>query len=75
VRIVLVTLTLLVLVALLRGVVRATVVYEFERGLRYVRGKFEGILPPGFYWSVRHLSEIRKVDTRQVFAAITGRRC
>ena len=58
--------------ALFRALVRPVVVYEFERGLRYTRGKFSGILAPGFYWSVQHLSDVRKVDIRPVFAPVAG---
>ena len=71
-QIVLALLVLLLLVALFRAAFRPVVVYEFERGLRYARGRFTGILEPGFYWSVQHLSEIRKVDIRPVFAAVAG---
>jgi regulator of protease activity HflC (stomatin/prohibitin superfamily) len=62
----------LLLAAVFRAAVQPVVVYEFERGLRYARGKFTGILDPGFYWSVKHLSEIRKVDIRPVVAAVAG---
>lgn len=72
VRIVLALLVLLLLVVLLRGMFRPVVVYEFERGLRYARGKFRGIVAPGFYWSIQPLSEVRKVDIRPVFAAVAG---
>ena len=49
-RIVLALIVLVVLVALIRGAIRPVVVYEFERGLRYTRGKFIGVLGPGLYW-------------------------
>ena len=65
-------LVLLLLVVLLRGVIRPVVVYEFERGVRYVRGKFTGVLNPGLYWSIHPVSEIRKVDTRPIFALVPG---
>jgi regulator of protease activity HflC (stomatin/prohibitin superfamily) len=71
-QIVLTLLVLILLVALLRMAFRPVVVYEFERGLRYARGKFTGILGPGLYWSITHLSEIRKVDIRPVFAPVAG---
>jgi regulator of protease activity HflC (stomatin/prohibitin superfamily) len=71
-RIILALLVVLLLAVLLRGIAQPVVVYEFERGLRYVRGKFKGVLEPGFYWSVQRLSEIRKVDIRPVVAPVAG---
>ena len=65
-------LVVLILAALVRATFRPVVVYEFERGLRYASGKFTGILQPGLYWSVGHLSEVRKVDIRPVVAPIAG---
>ena len=65
-------LILLLFAVLIRMAFRPVVVYEFERGLRYARGRFIGILEPGLYWSFQHLSEVRKVDIRPVFAPVTG---
>ena len=47
-------------------------VLEFERGLRYVRGRFKGVLGPGQYrtWSVTTL--IRKIDIRPKIASVAG---
>ena len=70
--IVLAALAILLIVALVRAIFRPVVVYEFERGLRYARGKFTGVLHPGLYWSVKHLSEVRKVDIRPVFESVAG---
>jgi hypothetical protein len=44
-RIVLAILGLLLLVAVFRAAFRLVVVYEYERGLRYARGKFTGLGP------------------------------
>ena len=65
-------LALLLVIVVLRRVVRAVVVFEFERGLRYARGKFTRVVGPGLYWAVRPLSDIRKVDIRPVFATVAG---
>ena len=70
--IVLALLVVLLLMFLLREVFRPIVVYEFERGLKYASGKFVGILEPGLYWTIHNLSEVRKVDIRPVFAAVSG---
>ena len=71
-QILLATLVLLLFIAVVRAALRPVVVYEFERGLRYARGKFTGILAPGVYWPMQPLSEVRKVDIRPVFAVVPG---
>jgi len=53
------------------GVRRATV-FEFERGLKYVRGIFQAILPPGQHWYLPVFTTVRKVDIRPRVASITG---
>jgi regulator of protease activity HflC (stomatin/prohibitin superfamily) len=53
------------------GLRRATV-YEFERGLKYVQGKFQAVIPPGQYWYLPWFTSVRKVDVRPRFAAVTG---
>ena len=63
-----------VLLALLvvRTAVRTVTVYEYERGLRYARGRYRGILDPGLYWHVSGLSIVRKVDLRPSFISVPG---
>ena len=51
---------------------RRTTVYEFERGLKYIRGKFRVVLPPGQYWYWPWFTAVRKLDVRPRFASITG---
>jgi regulator of protease activity HflC (stomatin/prohibitin superfamily) len=53
------------------GLRRATV-YEYERGIKYTRGKFQAVIPPGQYWYLAWFTTIRKVDVRPRFASITG---
>ena len=45
------TLLVVVLVLLTVAVVRLTktTVFEYERGLKFTRGHFKGVLPPGMY--------------------------
>ncbi len=57
---------------ILLSLIRAVTVYEFERGLKYKRGRFQGLLGPGLYWLFKPFSEIQKVDIRPAFASITG---
>ncbi len=63
---------LLGLVLLASRSVGSTTVYEFERGLRFSRGRFSGVLGPGIYWHLRRFTRIQKVDTRPAHVAVTG---
>jgi regulator of protease activity HflC (stomatin/prohibitin superfamily) len=51
---------------------RRTTVYEYERGIKYTRGKFQLVVPPGQYWYLPWFTAIRKVDVRPRFASIAG---
>jgi regulator of protease activity HflC (stomatin/prohibitin superfamily) len=50
----------------------STTVYEFERGLRYRRGRFVGVLEPGVYWATRRYGRISKVDVRPYYLVVPG---
>lgn len=66
---------LVVLLALLylagRQFQRVTV-YEFQRGLKYVGGRFKAVLPPGQYWTYRPTTFIDLVDIRRAFLPVQG---
>lgn len=47
-------------------------VFEFERGLRYRRGRFVGVLEPGVYWITGRYGRISKVDVRPSYLIIPG---
>ncbi len=47
-------------------------VYEFERGLRYRRGRFAGTLPPGTHWVARRVGSITKIDVRPYVLTVPG---
>jgi regulator of protease activity HflC (stomatin/prohibitin superfamily) len=49
-----------------------TTVFEFERGLRYRRGRFVGVLEPGVYWVTRRYGRISKVDVRPYYLVVPG---
>src|SRR5581483_10921295 len=57
---------------LLRWSVRTVTVYEYERGLRYTRGRFRGVLGPGMYWINPRLTTVRRVDMRATSISIAG---
>lgn len=56
----------------LRANLHGVTVYEFERGLKYVRGRFRGVLGPGRYWLLRGVAEVRKVDVRPTVVPVAG---
>jgi regulator of protease activity HflC (stomatin/prohibitin superfamily) len=61
---------LVVVVAAFAGLVRIVTVHDYERGLRYSRGRLRGLLDPGAYVSVRPFSEIQKFDMRPALVTI-----
>jgi regulator of protease activity HflC (stomatin/prohibitin superfamily) len=54
------------------GVFEKVTVYEFERGLRYSRGRFDGVVEPGQYWIYRPWTQIRRLDVRPSFVSVPG---
>ena len=47
-------------------------IYEYEKGLKYVKGKFVGILQPGQHRYLGSSTTITKVDIRPYFIPISG---
>ena len=54
------------------GVLEKVTVYEFERGLKYSRGRFVGVVEPGQHWIYRPRTRIRKLDIRPTFVSVSG---
>lgn len=70
-----VILSLVVIAAIgliVRGNLRPTVVFAYESGLRFERGKFIGAVGPGRYWLWLGRDVIQKVDTRQRVLSVSG---
>ena len=65
--VVVVGLTLLVKFCLMR-----VTIFEFQRGLRYHRGKFAGVMDPGQYWHVPWFTTINVVDARPSYVTVAG---
>jgi regulator of protease activity HflC (stomatin/prohibitin superfamily) len=61
-----------VVVVALAALLRIVVVHDYERGLRYGRGRLRGLLDPGAYVSFRPISEIQVFDMRPTFVTIDG---
>jgi regulator of protease activity HflC (stomatin/prohibitin superfamily) len=48
-------------------------IFEYERGLKYAKGRFKQVLPPGQYWIwLLGNTTIRKVDIRPQYISIPG---
>jgi regulator of protease activity HflC (stomatin/prohibitin superfamily) len=65
---------LIVIVALLlaRLFVSVVTIHDYERGLRYRRGRFSGLVDPGMHVTLPPLSEIRVLDGRPGYMPIDG---
>lgn len=62
----------LVAVVLVRASLRRLTVFEYERGLRYVRGRFVGVMDPGQYWTWTFTTAVRKIDMRARIVPVAG---
>lgn len=69
---VILTLVVLLVVVVLRRSFQSVTVFEYERGLRFHRGKFVGVSEPGKYWLWSGRGHIRKVDTRLRVVSVSG---
>ena len=50
----------------------SVIIYEFERGLKYRKGKFVGILTAGRYWILSRSTTVTKIDVRPKFISVPG---
>lgn len=57
---------------LIKFYTKRIVIFEHERGLKYNKGKFVGILKPGLYRYISYFNSISKVDIRPTYIAIPG---
>lgn len=61
-----------VMVIFLKLGVRRITVLEYEKGLKYAKGKFKSVVEPGQYWYMPFFTIIQKLDVRPRFVSITG---
>jgi regulator of protease activity HflC (stomatin/prohibitin superfamily) len=52
--------------------VTRTIVFEYERGLKFTRGRFKGVLAPGMYWHSGFSTRIDRIDVRPARIAVSG---
>jgi len=63
----------IVLVVVIRVIpTKHIIVYEYQKGLRYSKGRYTGTLDPGQYWILPTFSSIVPVDVRPEFITIQG---
>jgi regulator of protease activity HflC (stomatin/prohibitin superfamily) len=58
--------------SVVRNLARRVTVFDYERGLKYVKGRFKSVIEPGQYWYIPLFSTIDKIDVRPRFVSITG---
>ncbi len=52
--------------------VRLVTVRDYERGLRFQRGKLAGLVDPGVHWTFARFSEIQPLDLRPTTTPVEG---
>lgn len=68
--VVLIAVVLVIVVKLLP--LKRVIIYEFQKGLKYNKGRYAGTLDPGSYWILASSSSITSVDVRPEFITIQG---
>ena len=69
----LILLIVLILMALvLRASVRVVTVHDYERGLRYRRGRFSGLVDPGTHVTMPPVTEVHVLDARPASMVVEG---
>ncbi len=48
------------------------IIFEYEKGIRYAKGKLVGVIEPGVYWYMPMNTTIVKIDIRPRFVAVAG---
>jgi regulator of protease activity HflC (stomatin/prohibitin superfamily) len=51
---------------------RTVIIFEYEKGLKYARGRFVRILGPGLHFYPRFFTTITKIDTRPRLVTVPG---
>ena len=63
---------IVVAVLLLKFGVKRITVLEYEKGIKYAKGKFKTVMDAGQYWYMPFFTVIQKLDVRPRFVSITG---
>jgi regulator of protease activity HflC (stomatin/prohibitin superfamily) len=65
-------LALAIVAAGVSRVVQRTTVFEYQHAIRFVRGRFAGMLPPGVHWILRPRTTVQLLDARPRVVTIPG---
>lgn len=52
--------------------IRHVTIFEYERGLKYVDGRFRKLLAPGRHWFLGFFTTIHRIDVRKRYVSIPG---
>lgn len=52
--------------------IKRIVIFDFECGVRYNRGRFQELLLPGLYWYIPFFTTISKIDKRPKYVSVQG---
>jgi len=63
---------LIIAIMIAKYIFRSIVVYEYEKGVQYHKGKFVKVLDAGKHWFIRFSTSVIKVDIRPRFTTIPG---
>ena len=55
-----------------RALIGTVTIFEYQRGLKFVNGRFRGLVDPGRHWLWRPSEEVHVVDTRDALLSIAG---
>lgn len=61
-----------IVVSALRQLAERVTVFEYQRGVRYDRGRFVGTVGPGQYWILRRRTTIDRIDIRPRVVTVPG---
>jgi regulator of protease activity HflC (stomatin/prohibitin superfamily) len=67
-----VTVVLTVAVVFVLGRTSRVTIFDYERGLRFRRGRLDRVLEPGAYWHFPAVTRIQRVDIRPTRVAVAG---
>jgi regulator of protease activity HflC (stomatin/prohibitin superfamily) len=58
--------------SIFRALFERVTVFEYERALKYDRGRFVGVVGPGQSWIYRRRTTLQKIDIRPSFVSVPG---
>jgi regulator of protease activity HflC (stomatin/prohibitin superfamily) len=67
-----VLLVVLIAAVLIRPVITVATVHDYQRGLRYRRGRLVGLVDPGTHFALRPFTEIQVMDGRPTSVTVPG---